>query len=115
MRTISRTVGELVRELRELGRGVADRSVVVGGRWGISNISLADDGLGPVELDLEDVGLDDQGRASISALARYVGELPEFRNLSVAKRAAVIGCLLPPDRDEAVAVANSAVDQRRTD
>lgn len=83
------TVKELVHDLRELGRGAADRTVVVGGRWGISNISLAGDGLGPVELDLEDVGLDDQGRASLFALARYLGELPEYRNLSVAERAVV--------------------------
>ncbi len=41
--------------------------------------------------------------------------ITEYRNLAVAKRAAVIGCLLPPDRDEAVAVATSAVDHRRTD
>ncbi len=109
------TVGELVHDLLELGQGAAGRTVVVGGRWGISNISLAGDGLGPVELDLEDIGLGDQGRASLSALARYLGELPEYRNLSVAKRAAVMGYLLPPDRDEAVAVAISAVDQRRTD
>lgn len=109
------TVKELVHDLRELGRGAADRTVVVGGRWGISNISLAGDGLGPVELDLEDVGLDDQGRTSLSALARYLGELPEYRNLSVMKRAVVVGSLLPRDRDEATAVAMSAIDQRRTD
>lgn len=109
------TVEELVRDLLQLGQGAADRTVVVGGRWGISNISLAGDGLGPVELDLEDVGLDDQERASLSGLARYLGELPEYRNLSEAKRAAVIGCLLPPVRDAAVALAMAAVDERRTD
>lgn len=67
------TVEELVRDLLQLGQGAADRTVVVGGRWGISNVSLAGDGLGPVELDLEDVGLDDQGRASLSAaMSSYV-------------------------------------------
>lgn len=112
---MARTVKELVHDLRELGRGAADRTVVVGGRWGISNISLAHDGLGPVELDLEDVGLDDQGRASLFALARYLGELPEYQNLSVAERAVVVGSLLPAHLDEATAVAMSAIDQRRTD
>lgn len=89
------TVRELVHDLLELGQGAADRTVVVGGRWGISNISIAGDGLGPVELDLEDIRLEDQGRASLSALARYLGQLPEYRNLSVAKRAVVVGSLLP--------------------
>ncbi len=109
------TVKELVHDLRELGQGAADRTVVVGGGWGISNISLAGDGLGPVELELEDIRLDDQGRASLSALARYLGELPEYRNLSVAQRAVLVGLLLSPDRDEATAVAMSAIDQRRTE
>ena len=55
------TVKELVHDLRDLGQGAADRTVVVGGRWGLSNISVASDGLGPVKLELEDVELDDQG------------------------------------------------------
>ena len=109
------TLGELVKDLRHLGRGVADRTVVIGGRWGISNISLAGDGLGPVELDLEDIGLDDQGRASLHGLAQYLGEQPEYRSLSTVERAILIAWLLPADREEALALAMAAVDERGRD
>lgn len=80
------TVGELVHDLPELGQGAAGRTVVVGGRWGISNLSLAGDGLGPVELDLEDIGLGPRPRlldllircerelANLAALLRQDGD-----------------------------------------
>lgn len=121
---VTRGVGEaktdvdrrtLMNELKLLGREFHDRTVVVGGRWGVRQVSVAGDGQGPLELDLEDMSLDEHGRASLGGLVRYVGEQPEYRNLSVADRAALIAWLLPSARPEALALAMAAVDARMTD
>ena len=102
----------LMKELKLFGRKFQDRTVVVGGRWGVRQVSLAGDLQGPLELDLEDMALDDLGRASLDGLVRYVGELPEYRNLSVADRAALVAWLLPSNRPDALALAMAAVDAR---
>lgn len=102
----------LKNQLKLFGRKFDDRTVVVGGRWGVQQVSVAGDGQGPLELDLEDMELDDLGRASLDGLVRYVGEQPEYLTLSVADRAALIAWLLPSTRPEALALAMAAVDAR---
>lgn len=99
-------------QLTLFGRKFHDRNVVVGGRWGVHQVSVAGDLEGALELDLEDMELDDLGRASLDGLVRYVGEQPEYRNLSVGDRAALVAQLLPSTRPDALALAMAAVDAR---
>lgn len=99
-------------QLKLFGRKFHDRTVLVGERWGVRQVSVAGDGLGALELDLEDMALDDLGRASLDGLVRYVGEQPEYLTLTVAGRAALVAWLLPSTRPEALALAMAAVDAR---
>ena len=107
-------VRTLKNELKLFGRKFHDRTIVVGGRWGVLQVSVAGDGQGPLELDLEDMMLDGKGRASLDGLVSYVGEQPEYLTLSFADRAALIAWLLPNTRTEALALALAAVDARMT-
>jgi hypothetical protein len=99
-------------QLKVFGRKFNDRNVVVGGRWDVQQVSVAGDGLGALELDLEGMELDNLGRASLDGLIRYVAELPEYRILAVVDRAALIAMLLPSTRTDALALATAAVDAR---
>lgn len=109
------TVRELIEHLRDFMPEYSDRNVLIGGRWGISELTGPGDNLGmAVEVNLEDVGIDDKGRASLFGLFRYLSEQPEYRDLPFGQRAQVLSLLLPMDSDQALALGMAAIERRRS-